>query len=607
MAHVVAAGRGSLGQNGESAIAPRRVRRPPISTDAPQVARCGTPADTPRMRAGGGPTRVATVLFLDIVRSTEIATDIGDEHWRAALGEFRRLVRTDLKTYHGHEEDTAGDGFFATFAQPAGAVRCAAEIANDVQSIGLDIRCGLHAGETGAVEGRPGGVAVHAAARVMALAGPAEILCTATVRDLVMGTDIGFEPRGAHELKGVPGTWDILAVRSTPKRVPQPLSTEQARERLEAIQPQEPRQTRRVIVGATAVVVVAVVALLFVIAHHGGATATGPSPSPPPALVRIDPDNNHVVESLGVLPNQQDVVLGARDGSLWQGVGNTLIRRRLSDGHELLPIVTHLACTPTFGFGSAWTFAPAQGNAASGGCASFGGPSKLLVTRYDAASGRKTRFSVPGFTMTQRWGNAFRSFVAGPNGRGQGVWYVNGFDQKLRVIDPSSDTTRAFPTGGWGLLGGPQEVLPTSDAVWLCDGSDQLIKRLDIKTHAVSRPIHTHGDGCPVAVINDGLWVLDRTTLSLTEFDTRTLQQVGSPYGLGAARGRTSVGLSAVGFGSIWLPSGAVLYRFDVGDKQPVPIPMPPGVTVGTVMLDEPSHTVWAGNCHPAFCTWIPP
>jgi streptogramin lyase len=550
------------------------------------------------------------VLFLDIVRSTEIATDIGDERWRAALGEFRRLVRTDLKTYHGHEEDTAGDGFFATFAQPAGAVRCAAAIANDVQSIGLDIRCGLHVGETGAVEGRPGGVAVHAAARVMALAGPAEILCTATVRDLVMGTDIEFEPRGTHELKGVPGTWDIMVVRSTPEQVPEPLSTEQARERLDAIQPQEPRQIRRVIVGATAVVVVAVVALLFVIAHHGRATATGPSTSPPPALIRIDPDNNDVVESLGVLPNEQDVVLGARDGSLWQGVGNTLIRRRLSDGHELLPIVTHLACTPTFGFGSAWTFAPVQANAASSylnlGCAQVGGARKLIVTKYDAASGRKTRFSVPGFTMTQRWGDAFRSFVAGPDGVGQGVWYVNGFDQKLRVIDPSSDKVRAFPTGGWGLLGGPQEVLPTADAVWLCDGSDQLIKRFDIKTHAVSPPIHTPGSACPVAVIDDGLWVLDRTTLSLTEFDTRTLQQVGS-YGSGAARGRTSVGLSAVGFESIWLPSGGILYRFDLGNKQAVPIPMPPGVTVGTVMVDEPSNTVWAANCHPASCPWIPP
>ena len=157
------------------------------------------------------------------------------------------------------------------------------------------------------------------------------------------------------------------------------------------------------------------------------------------------------------------------------------------------------------------------------------------------------------------------------------------------------------------MLGGPQEVLPTDDAVWLCDGSDQLIKRFDIKTHAVSRPIHTHGDGCPVAEIGDGLWVLDRTTLSLTQFDTRTMQQVGSSYGLGAARGRTSVGLSAVGFGSIWLPSGKALYRFDLGTKEPVVISMPPGVTVGTVMVDEPSHTVWAANCHPASCTWIPP
>ena len=115
--------------------------------------------------------------------------------------------------------------------------------------------------------------------------------------------------------------------------------------------------------------------------------------------------------------------------------GNTLIRRRLNDGKELLPIDTRLACTPTFGFGLSLDLHSRPGNAASsyltsGGCAGLGGASNLLVTKYDAASGRKTRFSVPGFTMTQRWADAFRSFVAGPDGAGQGVWYVNGYDQK---------------------------------------------------------------------------------------------------------------------------------------------------------------------------------
>src|SRR6187402_2268744 len=141
------------------------------------------------MRGGTGPTRLTTVVLLDIVGSTVVAGELGDERWRVALSRFRRLVRTDLKRHQGHEEDTAGDGFFATFGQPAAAVRCAAAIVSDVQTIGLDVRCGLHTGEMGSVEGRPGGVAVHAAARVMALAGAAEICCTSTVRDLVMGQD----------------------------------------------------------------------------------------------------------------------------------------------------------------------------------------------------------------------------------------------------------------------------------------------------------------------------------------------------------------------------------------------------------------------------------
>ena len=534
------------------------------------------------------------MLFLDIVGSTEIATDMGDERWRAALAEFRQIVRADLKRHRGHEEDTAGDGFFATFAQPAAAIRCAAAIANDVQSIGLDVRCGLHSGETGAVEGRPGGIAVHAAARVMALAGPAEILCTATVRDLVMGTDIGFEPRGTHELRGVPGTWDILVVRSTPE----PSPTLSARRRpVSASNGSSPKGRVARVARSWArrqPCFAGIVALVLIIGHHSRATAFGPSASPPPALLRIDPDNSRVVDTVGARPSTENDVLGARDGSLWQGVnGDTLIRRGLKGGRELLTVKnTNLGFVPTFGFGSAWTYTALPG-----------GRDTLLVTKYDEASGRPTPFEVPGLPMTVKWGNAFRAFVAGPNAPGQGVWYVNYLDKKLRVIDPSSDKTSAWSTGNWGKFG-PEEVLPTADAVWLCDSTDHLIKRFNIKTHMVSRPIDTHGEGCPVAVVNGGLWVLDRSTLSLTEFNSRTLQQIGSPYGLGAAQGGTSIGLSDVGFGNLWFPSGTVVYRFNVTTHLTTPIPMPPGVGAGTVVADEPSRTVWVANCDPAWCGW---
>jgi class 3 adenylate cyclase/streptogramin lyase len=264
------------------------------------------------MRGGPGLTRLTTVLFLDIVGSTVLAAELGDERWRATLGRFRRLVRADLKRHQGHEEDTAGDGFFATFAQPAAAVRCAVAIVNDVQTIGIDVRCGLHTGEMGTVEGRPGGVAVHAAARVMALAGAAEICCTSTVRDLVMGQDIDFASRGTTNLKGVPGTWETLIVTATPDAPPPPLTPEDAHERLQRIQPERQRRTRLVLATIAVVVVSMVVGTALVLVHRAGDSLER---IPVDHIGRLDPADGHLTGSLDVGDQPTDVAIG--DHVLW--------------------------------------------------------------------------------------------------------------------------------------------------------------------------------------------------------------------------------------------------------------------------------------------------
>lgn len=156
------------------------------------------------MPEAGRARRLATILFLDIVGSTQIAAELGDRRWRELLDRFRSIVRTELKRHRGHEEDTAGDGFFITFAQPAEAVRAAAAIATGVHDIGLEVRCGLHFGEAEMIDGRRGGIAVHLGSRVMSLAGAAEVLMTTTVRDLITGTETVLEDAGTHELKGSP-------------------------------------------------------------------------------------------------------------------------------------------------------------------------------------------------------------------------------------------------------------------------------------------------------------------------------------------------------------------------------------------------------------------
>ena len=155
---------------------------------------------------------LATVMFTDIVGSTERAVQLGDREWRDLLDLHHLLVRQELERWRGTEVDTAGDGFFATFDGPARAIRCACAIRDSVRNIGLEIRAGLHTGECEIHGTTVAGIAVHIGARVGALAGRGEVLVSSTVRDLVAGSGIEFEPRGEYELKGVPERWRLYSV-----------------------------------------------------------------------------------------------------------------------------------------------------------------------------------------------------------------------------------------------------------------------------------------------------------------------------------------------------------------------------------------------------------
>ena len=155
---------------------------------------------------------LATVLFTDIVGSTEKAAELGDRAWRELVERHHQKVRALLERYRGREIDTAGDGFLATFDGPARAVECARAIAGDVRSLGLSIRAGCHTGEIELAGKDVRGIAVHIGARVAALAGADEVLISSTVKDLVAGSGLEFEDAGEHELKGVPGTWRLYRV-----------------------------------------------------------------------------------------------------------------------------------------------------------------------------------------------------------------------------------------------------------------------------------------------------------------------------------------------------------------------------------------------------------
>jgi len=174
------------------------------------------PEEVESFAAGEAPPEVpdtvlATLLFTDIVGSTERAAELGDRAWRELLERHHMLVRREVGRFRGEERDTAGDGFFATFDGPARAIRCAQAVVEGLRGLDLDVRAGVHTGECELHDGKVAELAVSIGARVAAAAGSGEVLVSQTVKDLVAGTGLSLEDRGERELKGVPGTWRLYA------------------------------------------------------------------------------------------------------------------------------------------------------------------------------------------------------------------------------------------------------------------------------------------------------------------------------------------------------------------------------------------------------------
>lgn len=165
---------------------------------------------------GGVPTHavdrmLATVMFTDVVRSTETLAEAGDRHWRDLLAAHDRVIRAELARFGGLEIKATGDGFLAIFDGPGRSIRCGTAIRDQLRSLGIEVRIGLHIGEIERHGGDIAGIAVHIAQRIQALAQPGEVLMSRTVVDLVAGSGLTFSDRGNHELKGVPGDWAVYA------------------------------------------------------------------------------------------------------------------------------------------------------------------------------------------------------------------------------------------------------------------------------------------------------------------------------------------------------------------------------------------------------------
>jgi len=517
-----------------------------------------------------------TVLFLDVVGSTALATELGDTRWRVVLTSFRAAVRHELKRHGGREQDTSGDGFFATFAEPVQALRGAAAITAAVQQIGLDVRSGIHTGEVEEVDGTVGGIGVHIGARAMALAGPAEVMVTSTVKELVAGSGATFDDDGEHELKGVEGRWRMHRLRSIDIALPPPLAPEVAAELLAGLAPGT-RRRRWVLVAAAAVLLAAAAVAGGIFATRGSSTPAGKI-----TLLQFDPRSGDVVRTVrdGTLGCPCGANLFAVDGTLWEraGVnGDQVVVRDMSSGR-----VQRVTQAPVgsidgaVGFGSIWMLRSVV--VAKG---AYGVPTINGVQRLDELSGRPV-------ARIQLKGDLENGTIVVGDGA---VWVLQS-DGTLDRIDPATNrVTGRFATGAIET----SILLPTGGNVWICECEYHEVLRYDTRTrhgttfHFDEQPWHLVEIRTPRGPT---LWLMDQQGATLTQINPQT-GKPKQPLGL---NGHPT---QAVQLGdSIWVAAGAFVDRIKLRGRERTSIPLPNGVHATGIAADPATGRLWVNNSY---------
>jgi class 3 adenylate cyclase/streptogramin lyase len=519
--------------------------------------------------------RLATVLLLDIVGSTSLASELGDARWHELLVRFRRAVRAELKRYGGREQDTAGDGFFATFGEPAQALRCATAIVIAVQRLGVDIRAGVHIGECEVIDGKLGGIAVHIGSRVMALAGAAEVLTTSTVRDLVAGSAASFEDRGTHELKGVDGSWHVYDLRSVETSLPAPLSQEESASRLALIPSSTHSRRRLALVGAGAACLIALAAVAAFLVFGRGASAAAPI-----SLLRLDGRSGKIADVSREAPVGRGhwADLWAVNGTLWQLVGTKnakLVQRDIESGHVVrsLPLgVDACTCRVAFGFGSVWLVHRVG---------KFG--RALLhprIDRIDQVSGRRLKSFVPA-----GGGSAEQGTIATGNGA---VWLLDDIGTLFRINPITNRVTGKYDTGAIEK----QILVPLAGYEWICECIVNQVRRYDTRTRK-GKTFHIPTQAYLIGVDTthgETLWLLDQDNATLTSMDPST-GKTEAPLGM-SGRPQQAV----IAFGSIWAAAGRVVDRLNLKTRERSAIEMPAGVWAGSIAADSATGSIWIGN-----------
>lgn len=457
------------------------------------------------IRRGRGDRRLATVLFTDIVSSTERAIELGDRGWRGLLRRHQRVVRAELRRYGGHEVDSAGDGFFATFPQPAQAVRCALAIRLAVRPLDLSVRSGVHTGEVEPIGPKVGGVAVHLAARVLSAAEPDEVLVTSTVRELVAGSELTFEDGGTRTFKGFADEWRVFRVTGPEPTAAAPVAEEPAR---------SDSRARRLAIAAGGLIGAGLVIGVLVILGLGGQPAPAAGVN---TVVRIDGANS-IAHAVPVA--RAPTAVAAADGALWvASEAGTVTRIDLETRASQVVGGVGIPSAMAVAAGSAWVAQGYEGR----------------ISRIDAETvelretlelhGRRISATdqgiwitddladrvvrVSGLTYAQD-GTVALEAGSGPRGLatdGSILWVANERSATLVQVDQASLAMIGHPIG---LGSSPTELAVGGGSVWVTSVEADTLYRVDPEQGRVVATIEVCDEPDAVAASDDGVWVACR-------------------------------------------------------------------------------------------------
>jgi class 3 adenylate cyclase len=469
------------------------------------------------------------VLFTDIVDSTAVAEELGDQRWKTLLERHNAILRRELKRFGGRELDTAGDGFFASFREPAPAISCACAATEVVRELGIEVRAGVHFGECERVGKKLTGITVVVGARIAGLGGPGDVLVSSTAAELARGAGFGFEDRGTHVLKGVEGESHVFGVSAADghPRAP-PAAADEAKSRRDALVAGVAARRRWAPIAAIAagLALLAAAGLAFMMTRGGELEVPGPD-----TVARIDPSRNAFdrVIAVGSHADPQAIAFGA--GKLWvANVGNKTLQEVDPSSGENRVLGTPSTPTGvafegdrvwvTFGFNSderrvsmadaddlvleAAPFSVPDGSypiTVGAGSVWIADPLGSTVTRYDPVTEETVRLDLPA-------GSGPVDLKVAPDGLTDAVWIAAGREPSVFLLDAAHPSREPKTFGTRGDV--PTALAVAHDgSAWIA--SEQSDSVLAVTPTGMIRVRQVFGSRCDgptgIAVTEDAVWV----------------------------------------------------------------------------------------------------